>query len=315
MPTAIETMRAPEFAEAVGSFLEYLDLERGLAGNTIAAYRVDLRQFGDHITRSGVPFLAAGRAEVSDYLEAITTRDGATPKTAHRKLSSLRSFYRYLMREQLASGDPTEKVRPPALSRRLPSVLSRADIARLIDSISGVDPRALRDRALLEVMYASGLRASEAVELTVDRVDIDEGIVRVVGKGNKERLVPVGRTALAALARYLDNGRPQLLASRREAGRIEHRMFLNHRGLPLTRQGLYKIVRAHATAVGLSDRISPHTVRHSFATHLLAGGCDLRSLQEMLGHADIATTQTYTHLSSERLKDAYFAAHPRARRS
>jgi integrase/recombinase XerD len=166
---------------------------------------------------------------------------------------------------------------------------------------------ALRDRALLEVMYACGLRASETIGLRVSDVDLDEAILRARGKGSKERLVPMGRQAVAALRAYERRGRPALVGLR-----VESRLFLNSRGAPLTRQGLYEIIRRHARAAGLEALMSPHTLRHTFATHLLAGGCDLRSLQEMLGHADLATTQVYTHLSSQRLKDAYFAAHPRA---
>ena len=166
----------------------------------------------------------------------------------------------------------------------------------------------LRDRALLELMYACGLRASEAIGLELTDLDMDEQVLRARGKGSKERVVPVGRAAVEALRIYLERGRPGLVR-----GRPEPHLFVNFRGGPLTRQGLYKIVRRHASAVGLADRMSPHTLRHTFATHLLAGGCDLRSVQEMLGHADVATTQLYTHLSSDKLKDVYFKAHPRAR--
>ena len=171
----------------------------------------------------------------------------------------------------------------------------------------GTTPTELRDRALLELMYACGLRASEAIGLEVTDVDLEDGMLRARGKGSKERIVPVGQTAVAAVRRYLERGRPGLVG----AG-IESHLFVNFRGGKLTRQGLYKIVRRHAVSAGLEDRMSPHTLRHTFATHLLAGGCDLRAVQEMLGHADVATTQLYTHLSSERLKDVYFRAHPRA---
>jgi integrase/recombinase XerD len=173
----------------------------------------------------------------------------------------------------------------------------------------GTEPFALRDRALLEVMYACGLRASEVIGLELSDVDLEEGMLCARGKGSKERIVPVGRAAVAALRAYCARGRPALLGTG-----VESRLFLNRRGAGLTRQGLYKIVQGHARGAGLEQRMSPHTLRHSFATHLLAGGCDLRSLQEMLGHADLATTQVYTHLSAERLKDAYFSAHPRASR-
>jgi integrase/recombinase XerD len=194
-------------------------------------------------------------------------------------------------------------------------VLSREEVAHLISSPQGTSPLALRDRALLELMYASGLRVSEAIALTLADVSEEDALLRARGKGNKERVVPIGTKALQALRAYLARGRPLLLERSKVAKRSsEQRLFLNSRGAALTRQGLYKIIQGHARRAGLGDRMSPHTLRHSFATHLLAGGCDLRSLQEMLGHADLSTTQVYTHLSAERLKDAYFSAHPRATR-
>ncbi len=190
-------------------------------------------------------------------------------------------------------------------------MLTREEVALLLRQPAGSTPLALRDRALLEVMYACGLRASEAVALELTDVDLEEGMLCARGKGSKERLVPVGRAAVEALRAWCERGRPVLLAAAREPSAV---LLLNHRGRPLTRQGLYKIVQAHARSAGLAERMSPHTLRHSFATHLLAGGCDLRSLQDMLGHADLSTTQVYTHLSADRLKGVYFDAHPRARR-
>jgi integrase/recombinase XerD len=186
-------------------------------------------------------------------------------------------------------------------------VLSRDEVAKLLEQPKGTKPQSLRDRALLELMYACGLRASEAIAIDVGDLDLEDGVLRARGKGAKERLVPVGGAALRAVTRYLRAGRPALVGQRHET-----RLFVNFRGGALTRQGLYKIVQRHAESAGLADKMSPHTLRHTFATHLLAGGCDLRSVQEMLGHADIATTQLYTHLSAERLKDVYFRAHPRA---
>jgi integrase/recombinase XerD len=186
-------------------------------------------------------------------------------------------------------------------------VLTRGEVEKLLAQPRGTDAQALRDRALLEVMYASGLRASEAIGLELGDVDTDERVLRTRGKGSKERVVPIGQAALRALAVYVERGRPELVKNN-----VEAHLFVNFRGGQLTRQGLYKIVRRHALTAGLADRMSPHTLRHTFATHLLAGGCDLRSVQEMLGHADVATTQLYTHLSSDRLKDVYFKAHPRA---
>ena len=205
--------------------------------------------------------------------------------------------------------DPTADLRGPRRTQRLPAVLTREDVAALLSQPSGTEPLALRDRALLEVMYACGLRASEAIALELQDVELDEGMLRARGKGSKERLIPVGRHAVAALRAWVARGRPALVGVQ-----LQSTLFLNRRGRPLTRQGLYKIVQGHARGAGLEDRMSPHTLRHSFATHLLAGGCDLRSLQEMLGHADLSTTQVYTHLSAESLKEVYFSAHPRASR-
>jgi integrase/recombinase XerD len=186
-------------------------------------------------------------------------------------------------------------------------VLTRGEVEKLLAQPRGSEPATLRDRALLELMYACGLRASEAIGLEVVDVDLEDRVLRARGKGSKERVVPIGQAAARAVAAYLERGRAALVK-----GRPEPHLFVNFRGSPLTRQGLYKIVRRHAVTAGLADRMSPHTLRHSFATHLLAGGCDLRSVQEMLGHADVSTTQLYTHLSSERLKTVYFRAHPRA---
>ena len=292
-------------------FLAYLEFERGLSRNTLEAYRSDLLQFGAYLTRVGVGVLDAQHAQLAGWMDELTAgteeKPPAAPATLQRKAACLRSFYRHLRRDEIIEHDPTADLRSPRKSQKLPQVLSRDEVAMLLRSPVGCDPAALRDRALLELMYACGLRASEAIDLEVTDVDLAVGALRARGKGSKERMVPVGREAVAAARAYLERGRPAIVGLREE-----RHLFLNLRGVRLTRQGLYKIVQRHAKAVGLESRMSPHTLRHTFATHLLAGGCDLRSLQEMLGHADIATTQIYTHLSAERLKDVYFRAHPRA---
>ena len=301
---------ARSFEHLVLDFLAYLEFERGLSRNTLEAYRSDLLQFGRFMEDRGTTPVAAASADVADFLAVLAQGNGrppASPATIHRKAACLRSFYRHLRREGILESDPTAAISGPRRGRRLPNVLTRGEVAKLLEQPRGTTPTALRDRALLELMYACGLRASEAIALEVGELDLDAGVLRARGKGSKERVVPIGRMAVDAVRRYLERGRSELVK-----GRAVPRLFVNFRGEPLTRQGLYKIVRRHATTAGLDDRMSPHTLRHTFATHLLAGGCDLRSVQEMLGHADVATTQLYTHLTSERLKDVYFRAHPRA---
>jgi integrase/recombinase XerD len=293
-------------------FLAYLEFERGLSRNTLEAYRSDLLQYSAWLERRGQDPLAVGHRELGAFIAELASgmdgRPAAAPATLHRKTACLRSFYRHLRRTEVLTEDPTAHLRAPRQGRRLPNVLSRDDVARLLAQPSGEDPRALRDRALLELMYACGLRASEAIGLEVADLDLEAGVLRTRGKGSKERLVPIGGAAVRALVPWLSRGRPKLVGDQ-----LESRVFVNQRGAALSRQGLYKIVQRHARSAGLEGKMSPHTLRHTFATHLLAGGCDLRSLQEMLGHADIATTQMYTHLSAQRLKDVYFDAHPRAR--
>jgi integrase/recombinase XerD len=311
-------------------FLAYLELERGLSRNTLEAYRSDLLQFGAFMERSGVRVTEASHTDLAAFISELSSgtasaraaanakgasrsrRPGgperpAAAATLGRKVACLRSFYRHLRREGLIEHDPTADLHGPRKTQRLPRVLTRPEVARLLREPKGTEPLALRDRALLELMYACGLRVSEVTGLELGDVDLEEEMLAARGKGSKERLVPIGREAVSALKAYIARGRPALLGPRTES-----KLFLNRRGGGLTRQGLYKIVQGHARGAGLEDRMSPHTLRHSFATHLLAGGCDLRSLQEMLGHADLATTQVYTHLSADRLKDAYFSAHPRA---
>jgi integrase/recombinase XerD len=306
-PTAAPDAR---FEGLVLDFLAYLELERGLSRNTLNAYRTDLLQFGRFLGGRGTTALRARPSDVSDFLAELATGNGRPPcsaSTIHRKAACLRSFYKHLRREELVERDPTASLSAPRRARKLPQVLNYSEIQHLLGAPRGSEATSLRDRALLEVMYACGLRASETIGLEVADVDLRRGFLRARGKGAKERVVPLGSKAIAAVNGYLRGGRPKLVG-----GRGESKLFVNFRGGRLTRQGLYKIVQRHAKAAGLSGRMSPHTLRHSFATHLLAGGCDLRAVQEMLGHADISTTQMYTHLSGEQLKEVYFRAHPRA---
>ncbi|MEA2428964.1 MAG: integrase/recombinase XerD [Thermoleophilaceae bacterium] len=310
MATIESPADARPYEHLVLDFLAYLEFERGLSRNTLEAYRSDLLQFGRFLEAHGADAVSATAANVSDFLVELAEGNGrppSSPATIHRKAACLRSFYRHLRRENIRESDPTATISGPRRGRKLPKVLNRDDVAKLLEQPRGTAPTSLRDRALLELMYACGLRASEAIGIELADIDLELAVLRARGKGSKERIVPIGRAAVQAVRIYLERGRPALV----HGGIVAH-LFVNFRGEPLTRQGLYKIVRRHATTAGMADRMSPHTLRHTFATHLLAGGCDLRSVQEMLGHADVATTQLYTHLSSDRLKDVYFRAHPRA---
>ncbi len=314
--------KAPSRSQAlILDFLAHMELERGASRHTLSAYRADLFALAEHLRAREVDLLQARHGDLAGFLAMLSepsvpdpdsgllARPALAPSSVQRKAASIRSFYKYLRAEELIDHDPTADLRWQRRSRRLPGVLSREQVALLLAQPQGTDPLALRDRALLELMYACGLRISEAVALEVGDVDLEEGLLRARGKGSKERIVPVGRMAIAALDAYAARGRPAIVGAA-----VQSRLFLNARGGAITRQGLYKVIMRHAASAGLAARMSPHTLRHSFATHLLAGGCDLRALQEMLGHADLATTQLYTHLSTEKLKDAYFSAHPRARR-
>jgi len=314
-------------------FLGYLELERGLSDHTLRAYRSDLLQLGAFLNERDTDPLHAQHGDLAAFLSSLSALDAhvdsmpvasakANPAGPHqrpqaalgaatlrRKTASVRSFYRYLRREGAIAHDPTAELRGPQPTQTLPAALTRDEVTKLLGQPRGAEPLALRDRALLELMYASGLRASETVGLELRDVDLQEGLLRARGKGAKERIVPVGGRAVSALDRYLGRSRPRLVGVRVQAA-----LLVNRSGGRLSRQGLYKIVQGHARTAGLERKMSPHTLRHTFATHLLAGGCDLRSLQEMLGHSDLATTQLYTHLSADHLKQAYFDAHPRARR-
>jgi integrase/recombinase XerD len=311
MATAHTVQDARRTSDLTFDFLGFLELERGLSRNTLEAYRSDLQQFGEFLDRRSLDPLEVQTGDLAAFISELAAgspeRRAAAPSTLQRKIACLRSFYRYLRREQILDRDPASELRAPRSRARLPKVLSRDEVARLLEQPRGTSPAALRDRALLETMYACGLRASEAIGLECSELDVQDGILRARGKGSKERIVPIGSKAIEALGAYLERGRPALVGIRPEP-----RVFVNLRGGGLSRQGLYKIVGRHARSAGLEHRMSPHTLRHTFATHLLSGGCDLRSLQEMLGHADIGTTQIYTHLSTERLRDVYFDAHPRA---
>jgi integrase/recombinase XerD len=296
-------------------FLGYLVVERGLADNTVAAYRRDLRRYLAFLTARGIDRaedVDAGivRSFVASVSASTHGEDGEPYKATSvaRALSAVRSFHRFLLREGIVDRDPTVDVVRPRLPRALPHPLGVEEVRRLVEAPDPSTPTGLRDRAILEVLYGSGLRVSELTSLDVDDLDLDDGFVRVVGKGGKEREVPMGRHARAATRAYLTRGRPSL-AGPRSRGAV----FLNTRGGRLTRQSCAKLLATYAAAVGLGRRVSPHDLRHSFATHLLEGGADVRVVQELLGHASVATTQIYTLVTKEHLREVYVTAHPRAR--
>ena len=291
---------------SVAEYLGALQSERGASPNTLAAYRRDLHDFQRFLDRSRLSVTGVGVDHVVGYVERLRRR-GLQPASIARRLSALRGFYRHLAREGAVDRDPTEHVEVPRPARRLPRALSRPVAQALVEAPDTAQPRGVRDRALLELLYATGVRASECLGLRLEDVNLSAGYVICTGKGRKQRLVPVGAEALTWVRRYLRDVRPRH-ARRRDGGRL----FLNPRGGPLSRQSLWTIVRAAAARAGVHARVSPHVLRHSFASHLLEGGADLRAVQVMLGHADIGTTQIYTHLPSSALRRMYQTYHPRA---
>jgi integrase/recombinase XerD len=300
MPGA--TTQDPALADAIDSFLVELRVERGLSPLTIAAYRRDLAQFTEH----------AGRRWRNDPapLEAFVAalqRDGARGTTQARKSAAVRSFYAFALREGIATRDVPALVDAPRPGSYLPDVLSPDDVTRILDVPPTDEPAGIRDRAILELLYACGLRVSELVGLDTDRVDLPNLAVRVIGKGNKERRVPMGEEARDRLHRYISGPRSEWTAKRPTSA-----VFVSSRGRRLARESVWRLVRRWAEAAGVPRRVTPHTFRHSFATHLLEGGADLRVVQALLGHASISTTQLYTHLTGERVREVYARAHPRA---
>ncbi len=292
----------------IENFLNYLAVERGYSPHTIAAYRSDLAQFRDHLAaRNVVTWRQVRKEHIQGYIRDLREREYA-PATAARKVTAVRSFFRFLTAvEGLLDTDPTAAVEPPVTNRHLPHPLSVEEMERLLTAVNTDTPQGLRDRALLELLYATGMRAGEVIGLTLDDVDLEAGTVRCQGKGRKERILPLYERAAETLRAYLRTGRPQLLRQRTSAA-----LFVTRLGRPLTRQWVWRVVRRHARAAGIERSVTPHTIRHSFATHLLDGGADLRTVQELLGHADIANTQIYTQVSTRRKREVFDRAHPRA---
>jgi integrase/recombinase XerD len=290
----------------IDRFCDHLWLEDGLANLTLAAYRRDLTAFGNWLEKERKYALnAAAAGDIEAYLAWRFSRH-AQPRSAARYTSALKRFYRYLLRENLIGGDPTLNLDSPKLPRSLPKTLTEADVERLLDSADLNTPLGLRDRAMLETLYATGLRVSELVGLKLTAVNLNDGVLRVTGKGNKDRLVPLGEEAVRWLQRYLADARPLLLEKN-----LSNAMFVTSRGDGMTRQAFWYLIKRRALAAGIERPLSPHTLRHAFATHLLNHGADLRVVQMLLGHSDISTTQIYTHVARERLKQLHASHHPR----
>jgi len=288
----------------VDRFINFLRIERGLANATVEAYSRDLNRFLEFLAARGHTPLNTSREEINLYVRSLG--HALSPKSMARNISAIRGFFRYLAGSGRINKNPARLVEAPKLARRLPGVLSGAEVERLLGQPDGVSPKGLRDNAMLELLYATGLRVSELVGLKLSGLNLEAGFVRTLGKGSKERVVPVGEKALAALRAYLAQGRPRIIK-----GKDSHYVFLNLRGRPMTRQGFWKIIKAYGRSAGIKKNITPHSLRHSFASHLLEAGADLRSVQVMLGHADISTTQIYTHVTRERLKELHEKCHPR----
>jgi integrase/recombinase XerD len=300
-------MKDSAFASDIDAYVAYIDLERGLSRNTRENYQRDLEQCAAFVAGQGAASWRAVTPEQAGAWVRSLSRRGAASSQA-RKLTALRMFARFMVRERLRPDDFTALLSGPRLVRRLPQSLSPAEIGRLLASPSGGDPASLRDRALLELFYSSGLRVSELAALTLQQVDLENGFARVFGKGSKERVVPMGAKARGALGAWIASGRPHFVKSRTRS-----ELFLNGRGTALSRVGLWGIVKRHAKRAGIEKGVKPHLLRHSFATHLLSGGADLRAIQEMLGHASISTTQIYTAVETRRLLDQHAKFHPRNR--
>ncbi|MSU22992.1 MAG: site-specific tyrosine recombinase XerD [Opitutus sp.] len=306
----VEHSQAPAaFANDIEAFLGFIGLERGLSKNTIAAYTRDLDQAARFLARRGAAdWRAVTAAQAGEWVHSLSRERYAVASLA-RKLTALRMLARFLVREKFREDDFTALLAGPKLVRKIPGTLSAAEVARLLAAPTGGDPRALRDRALLELFYSSGLRVSELAALSLQQIDLENGFIRVFGKGAKERIVPVGGRACDALATYLAAGRPHLVKPKTGS-----QLFLNNRGAALSRVMLWLLVKKYAKRAGLTKNVKPHGLRHSFATHLLAGGADLRAIQEMLGHASISTTQIYTAVEPSRLLDQHAKFHPRNQR-
>jgi integrase/recombinase XerD len=289
----------------IDQFLDAVWLESGLSANTLAAYRTDLKKISDWLEKRKQSLDKATKPELLDYL-AHTVRSGISARSSARQLSSLRRFYRYLAREGIAESDPTSDLESPVIGKTLPKTLSESSVEQLLAAPAENTALGIRDRAMLETIYASGLRVSELVNLALSELDSTAGLVRVTGKGGRERIVPLGEEALAHLGQYLNDARPELLRDR-----VSEAVFVTRRGGPMSRQAFWQLIKRYATVAGVDEALSPHSLRHAFATHLLNHGADLRSVQMLLGHSNLSTTQIYTHVARARLQSLHAEHHPR----
>jgi len=295
--------------DGLRDYIHFLTVEKGLAKNTLISYERDLKSYMKMLQK--VEQISSWndvrRVNIINFLSHIKEQ-GKSSKTIARHIASIRSFHQFLLRDKQTEQDPTVHIETPQPDRTLPKVLSMEEVEALMETPKGTDCYGLRDQAMLEILYATGMRVSELIQLDVNDIHSAMGFVRCIGKGNKERIIPIGSTALEAVEKYLDDGRGELVNTNNKTDAL----FLNHHGGRLSRQGFWKILKRSSLAANIQKEITPHTLRHSFATHLLMNGADLRSVQEMLGHADISTTQIYTHINNTRLKDVYTKFHPRA---
>jgi integrase/recombinase XerD len=293
--------------EQLKDFMDYLIVEKGSAKNTIMAYERDLKSYLHYLinVESVHSLNDVQRVHIVHFLRFLKEQ-GKSSKTLARHIASVRAFHQFLLRAKATDQDPSVQIETPRLERSLPNVLSLQEVEILLDTPNTQDHFGIRDKAMLELLYATGIRVSELIGLEINNIQLTMGFVRC--NGNKERIIPIGRAAADAIKHYLEDGRPRFTSAKQQ----DHALFLNHQGKQLTRQGFWKILKNLAREAGIDKELTPHTLRHSFATHLLENGADLRAVQEMLGHADISTTQIYTHVSKTKLKDVYSKFHPRA---
>ena len=293
---------------AIDNFINYIASEKGLSRNTISSYSTDLKKFSDFMHSAGITDVSGIKTDgILDFLKSLKT-NGLSSSSVVRYQVTIRNFFRFLLKEGVLKKDPVHILELPQKDRKLPQVMNESEVESLLDSPSLIqdEKRRIRDKAMLEVMYATGLRVSELVEMTLNSIEMTVGFIKVKGKGGKERIVPIGDAAKEAVARYLEESRPAFVR------RTTNALFLTQQGEAFTRQGFWKLLKTYLKKINITKHVSPHTLRHSFATHLLEHGADLRSVQLMLGHSDISTTQIYTHINTEMLKRMYDKYHPRS---